>query len=961
MNRRSAVRSAVRALATGDAVEWRAALDSASPDDASRPMLEALQLIDRIAQARDTIDSGQTPEGESTEEQLAGSGDRWGTMRLREIIGRGSHGIVYRALDERLNREVAVKLVRSAVQAPLVGRFLDEARLLARVRHPNVVTIHGAEIFDGQPGLWMERLEGCTLQEQVVQQGPLDAREAALVAVEVCRGLAAIHRAGVLHRDLKAENIMREPDGRVVLTDFSTSGVVDDAARLAGTPLYMAPEVLAGQPASERSDVYSTGVLTYFLLTGSLPVTGATVDDLRRAHAEGIARPFFDRQPAVPRALQAIVSRALARDPSARQASAADLAAELVAFLEHSARRPGWHRRAVAVLALSALLTTAAVALVWRPWATGPAPTGSVVEEAWLLVGAFDNTTGDPMLGASIEYALERELTNSSRLQMVSRARVDDTLRLMKRPPDSVLDRKTAQEIGLRDPAIRSFVVGRVEPAGPGFLLSATILDVSTGETRVTATARAGNAEGLAAAVRDLSDRLRRALGESAEGRHAARDALERVTTPSLEALRLYSESYRFGGRNEWLPALELVRLALDTDPEFPAARIWLAWCLMRANAPPEVYRAEAARALDLAPHATDWERLWILGSHHFFFGDDERGIAAYEGVLRLNPGHHWAAGNIAISLGRLGRYADAVAIAERLVAMRPNDHRTLNIAFSALRRGLHYADASDLARRMREIHEVEQRYWVADAWIFDAHVAWVSGDLAATLAELEKVVAGVSAAGDAAKASVLPDVAALYLALDRPDEAVRVLEAVTDTARRHLHRAVVAIHEGRLGEARALMQAARFGVADLRDLWDRVWVLARAGAVDEAHRLVALARQPAPAGSMMVEASRARNDWLDAAEAEVALAAGNPAAAVPLLERALPALTADVTVTPSQMYRAAEALAEALTALGREAEAIQVLETVLSRRQRETFAGAPLWALRCQRRLEALRSPVRR
>lgn len=143
MNRRSAVRSAVRALATGDAVEWRAALDSASPDDASRPMLEALQLIDRIAQARHTIDGGQ-PEDESTEEQLASSGDRWGTMRLLEIIGRGSHGIVYRALDERLNREVAVKLVRTAVQAPLVGRFLDEARLLARVRHPNVVTKRGS-------------------------------------------------------------------------------------------------------------------------------------------------------------------------------------------------------------------------------------------------------------------------------------------------------------------------------------------------------------------------------------------------------------------------------------------------------------------------------------------------------------------------------------------------------------------------------------------------------------------------------------------------------------------------------------------------------------------------------------------------------------------------------------------------------------------------------------------------
>jgi tetratricopeptide (TPR) repeat protein len=303
-----------------------------------------------------------------------------------------------------------------------------------------------------------------------------------------------------------------------------------------------------------------------------------------------------------------------------------------------------------------------------------------------------------------------------------------------------------------------------------------------------------------------------------------------------------------------------------------------------------------------------------------------------------------------------LGRYGDAVPLARRLAGLRPNDHRTLNIAFSAMRRALRYAEASALAGRLREIHRLEQRYWISDAWIFDAAVAWASKNQTATRAELNRATTDAFSAGDAAQASVLPEIASLYLAIGQPDDARRVLASVSDVPRRQLYLAIVALHEGRQAEARAMMQNGRFGASDGRDLWDRVWVLARAGALDEARRLTTLARQPVASGSMMVEASRARNEWLDAAEAEIALAMGDVAAAVPLLQRALPVLMADVTVTPSQMYRSAEALADALVVLGRDEEARQTLEAVLDRRERETFAGASYWAQRCAIRLAALR-----
>jgi len=373
VNQPGSIRKTIRALASGEAVNWRGSLESAGADGASRSLFEALELVDRISRAAQHTAGHVSTSGAQAPLPV---GARWGTMSLLEIIGRGSHGIVYRALDDRLNREVAVKLLRNEAGAAGVGRFLDEARLLARVRHPNVVTIHGADVFETRPGLWMERLDGETLHDIVTREGPLDPCEAARVARDTCRGLAAVHRTGVLHRDLKAQNVMRERDGRVVLTDFSTSGLVDDATRLAGTPLCMAPEVLSGGAATERSDVYSAGILLYFLLTGTVPVTGATIEDLRRGHAQDSARALGAVRPDLPHRLETIVSHATARVPSARHASAAELGADLQAFVEQAAHRPRWNPRAAAVLATGALLTAAAVATMWSPRATpGPAIT----------------------------------------------------------------------------------------------------------------------------------------------------------------------------------------------------------------------------------------------------------------------------------------------------------------------------------------------------------------------------------------------------------------------------------------------------------------------------------------------------------------------------------------------------------------------------------------------------------
>src|SRR5207248_1845014 len=135
-----------------------------------------------------------------------------------------------------------------------------EGRLLARIRHQNVITVHGVAVHEQRVGLWMELVRGETLEQLLQKRGPFSAREAALVGIDLCRALAAIHAAGLIHRDVKAQNVMREDGGRIVLMDLGTgreAGAVGDAAAqdLAGTPLYLAPEIFSGDRASERSDL----------------------------------------------------------------------------------------------------------------------------------------------------------------------------------------------------------------------------------------------------------------------------------------------------------------------------------------------------------------------------------------------------------------------------------------------------------------------------------------------------------------------------------------------------------------------------------------------------------------------------------------------------------------------------------------------------------------------------------
>jgi predicted ATPase len=239
---------------------------------------------------------------------------RWGHLEVREQIARGGFGSVYRAFDPALDREVALKLLPTIAGGHPPG--LLEARRLARIRHPNVLAVHGVEQHGGFIGIETDLIAGASLAEELKRRGPLSTRESCLIGVDLCRALSAVHAAGLVHGDLKAANVMCEPGGSAMLVDFGSVRNLRNPAEdgsLSGTPLSLAPEVLLGRPPGPAADLYSLGELLHLAVTGSHAVEATSLDELRAHHEAGRPRPAVaDRFPDVPRRLARILDRALA-------------------------------------------------------------------------------------------------------------------------------------------------------------------------------------------------------------------------------------------------------------------------------------------------------------------------------------------------------------------------------------------------------------------------------------------------------------------------------------------------------------------------------------------------------------------------------------------------------------------------------------------------------------------------
>jgi Tol biopolymer transport system component/tRNA A-37 threonylcarbamoyl transferase component Bud32 len=344
------------AVLDGGAPEWSAT--ESGEDTYRQAVIRQLQVLSEIVAVHRRPDA--VPLQTATAAPPRGTLGTWGPLHLLERIGQGAFGDVYRAWDSGLDREVALKLLRPGAvhRADRDTAIVEEGRLLAQVHHPNVLTVYGAERYDGRLGIWTEFIRGETLEARLRARGALPEDEVTSIGLDVCRALAAVHDVGTLHRDIKAANVMRHETGRIVLMDFGTGRAAADArVDLSGTPLYLAPEIFSGAPPTEASDTYAVAVLLFHLLSGAYPVSGRTLDEVRHGHAQVESHKLAKVTSGCSGRLARVITRGLAREPSRRYQSAHDFERALV-----GARA---RRRVLAILAGVGAVTATAVIWAW--------------------------------------------------------------------------------------------------------------------------------------------------------------------------------------------------------------------------------------------------------------------------------------------------------------------------------------------------------------------------------------------------------------------------------------------------------------------------------------------------------------------------------------------------------------------------------------------------------------------
>lgn len=327
-------------VVAGSGIDWGAEAES-SGDEKEQKVIRSMGLLARIADvhaegasAHDLPTIDAVPVDPAAIEMPVSR--RWGHFEKLQYIGRGAFGIVCKAWDPKLEIWVALKLSRLGVEhSSRTEAMLEEARLMARVRHENVVRIYGTDVHDGRAGIWMEFIEGRTLDEIVKFEGQLSSRQATEIGRKLALAVAAVHGQGIIHKDIKAHNVMRESGGRLVLMDFGASLRADelrdelDVGPVRGTPYYLAPELLNDSAPSVQSDIYSLGVLLFYLLTARYPVEADSFPALVEAHRQGRRRSLVDLRPELDRSLHRVVERALHPEPAQRYESAGRMAREL--------------------------------------------------------------------------------------------------------------------------------------------------------------------------------------------------------------------------------------------------------------------------------------------------------------------------------------------------------------------------------------------------------------------------------------------------------------------------------------------------------------------------------------------------------------------------------------------------------------------------------------------------------
>jgi serine/threonine protein kinase/tetratricopeptide (TPR) repeat protein len=623
-------------------------------------------------------------------------GTRVAQFEIRARLGQGGMGEVYLADDTALRRKVALKFVTptAAADAEAGRRLQQEAYAVAALDHPFICKVFEAGEHEGQRYIAMEYVEGQTLKDRL-DAGPLPPADVTRIAREIAEALEFAHARGIVHRDLKPANVILSPDGHTKVMDFGiakrltapggdwTTVAEGGSGNATGTLAYMSPEQVRGEQVDTRSDIFAFGVVVHELLTGTHPFRRNSAFDTAEAivHEAPPSLPagVADASPA----LAGVTVRCLEKKREDRFATFGEIRSALAETASTVPRvAPSRRRRRTILIAAAAVIAVALVAGWLRPdWMPFSKPALAFGARDWIVIADVENLTGDKLFDRSLGAALDVAIAQSKYVNVFPRDRIQAGLFRMRKPRDAALDEALAIDLAAREGA-RAVLVCTVAQVGDAYSLTARVVDPRTKTAVIRASRQAATRDRLLGALNDLAADVRRQLGESITQLSAQSKPLPEVTTASLDALRMFADSYRVSDPNT---AVQLLRQAIDLDPDFAPALAALGYQYYAQGSRDSRTEGDKlmTKALSLSNRLTTRERLWIQAMYDDARGNREQAVIGFKAYLAQYPDDTRALFRLGwTSMAVLRKFDDARDAFTKLIEIDPrNTSALINLA----------------------------------------------------------------------------------------------------------------------------------------------------------------------------------------------------------------------------------------------------------------------------------------